>query len=270
VGFFSPDRKAQFNVAIRTVLIDNLKKTAEYGVGGGIVWDSEKVDELDECHTKARILTRPTPAFALLETLLWTPEEGYFLLESHLERLAASAAYFARPVEITALREQLSLLADTLPARPHRIRLTLPPEQRPNVEAHPLRPMPSPYRIRLAQQPVNTRDPFLYHKTTHRRVYEKARSEAPGYDDVVLWNEKKEVTESCIANIVVEREGRLLTPPVCAGLLPGTYRSLLLKEELIIEKSLSIEELRRCSRIYLINSVRGMWEIRLDWPEEGR
>ena len=270
VGFFSPGRKAQFNVAIRTVLIDKLNKTAEYGVGGGIVWDSEEVDELDECHTKARILTRPTPPFALLETLLWTPQAGYFLLESHLERLAASAAYFSRTVDIKALREQLNLLADTLPAIPHRIRLTLPPEQRPEVEAHPLVAKPRPYRIRLAQQPVNARDPFLYHKTTHRRVYEKAKSEAPGYDDVVLWNEKKEVTESCIANIVVEREGRLLTPPACAGLLPGTYRSLLLKEGLIIEESLSIEDLHRCARIYLINSVRGMWEIRLDWPAKGR
>jgi len=269
VGFFSPGRKAQFNVAIRTVLVDKLKKTAEYGVGGGIVWDSERVDELDECHTKARILTRQTPAFALLETLLWTPQAGYFLLERHLDRLAASAAYFSRPIDIGAIREQLNLLADTLPAIPHRIRLTLSPEQLPNVEAQPLAPTPQPYRIRLAQQPINAQDPFLYHKTTNRSVYVKARTEAPGYDDVVLWNEKKEVTESCIANLVVESEGRLLTPPVSAGLLPGTYRSLLLKEELIIEKSLSVEDLHRCSRIYLINSVRGMWEIQIEGPVKG-
>jgi para-aminobenzoate synthetase/4-amino-4-deoxychorismate lyase len=264
VGFFSPGPKAQFNVAIRTVLVDRLCHISEYGVGGGIVWDSEKTDELKECYTKARILVQPTPDFGLLETILWTPQDGYFLLDDHLNRLRDSAAYFSRSVDMEAIKEKLNALARELPPRPHRIRLVVPQENELKLDAHTLFHPPQPYRIRLAKAPINSRDPFLYHKTTHRRVYEQALAESPGCNDVLLWNEKEEVTESCIANVLVEMDGRLLTPPVHCGLLPGTYRSYLLKKDRVTEEIIRIQDLRRCSKIYLANSVRGMWEVSLE------
>ena len=263
VGFFSPGPEAQLNVTIRTVLVDRQDNTAEYGVGGGIVWDSENRDELQECYTKARILVQPTPDFALLETILWTPQDGCFLLDYHLARLADSAAYFSRPVDIEKLRWKLEGLEYGLPSLPHRIRLLVPRENEPTLEAHPLTPLPQPYRVRVARQPINSRDPFLYHKTTHRPVYEQALAEASGYDDVLLYNENDEVTESSIANLVAERDGRLLTPPVHCGLLPGTYRSHLLELGKVEEEIITVEDLQRCSRVYLVNSVRGMWEISL-------
>jgi len=74
IGLIRPDRSAQFNVAIRTVLVDRKKREAEYGVGGGIVWDSETQNELEECYTKARVLTYIQEEFDLLETILWTPD----------------------------------------------------------------------------------------------------------------------------------------------------------------------------------------------------
>ncbi len=264
IGFFSPGRKAQFNMAIRTVLVDRLSHTSEYGVGGGIVWDSEKADELQECYTKARILVQPTPDFALLETILRTPQDGYFLLDDHLTRLRDPSAYFSHPVDMETIREKLNVLARELPPRPHRIRLVVPQENEPMLEAHVLLSPPQPYRIRLAKRPINSKDPFLYHKTTHRRVYEQALAESPGCDDVLLWNEKKEVTESCIANVLVEMDGKFLTPPVHCGLLPGTYRSLLLKQDKVREEIIHVQDLRRCSGIYLVNSVRGMWEVSLE------
>lgn len=260
VGFLAPGGRAQFNVAIRTVLVDKAAGTAEYGLGGGIVWDSEQGDELDECYTKARILTRPAPVFSLLETLRWTPTDGYFLLEQHLARLADSADYFDRALDLKAIRAQLHQLAATLAPIPHRVRLTLPPNQGPGLEAQPLIALPQPYRIGLARHPIDSRDPFLYHKTTHRRVYDQALAAAPGWDDVLLWNDQGELTESCLANIVVEQEGRLLTPPVRSGLLAGTYRGLLLSRGEISEQVLQLADLDRCDRIFLINSVRGRWE----------
>jgi para-aminobenzoate synthetase/4-amino-4-deoxychorismate lyase len=264
IGFLSPGRKAQFNVAIRTVLVDRLSNSAEYGVGGGIVWDSEKADELQECYTKAQILFQPTSDLALLETILWTPQDGYFLLDDHLSRLADSAAYFSRPIDIEAIHEKLRVMACELPACSHRIRLVVPQESEPMLEAYLLTPLSQPFRIRVAKTPINSQDPFLYHKTTYRRIYEKALAESPGYDDVLLWNERKEVTESSIANVVVEMDGRLLTPPVHCGLLPGTYRSLLLKQGKITEEIIKVQDLCRCSKIYLINSVRGMWEASIE------
>src|SRR4030067_2473693 len=109
----TPDHKAQFIVAIRTVLIDKVKREAEYGVGGGIVWDALDRMEFEECRTKAMIITQGVPDFSLLETILWTPEEGYFLLSYHLTRLKDSAAYFAFSVAMDAIEQSLASLAKT-------------------------------------------------------------------------------------------------------------------------------------------------------------
>jgi para-aminobenzoate synthetase/4-amino-4-deoxychorismate lyase len=263
IGFLSPQRTAQFSVAIRTVLVDRLSGTAEYGVGGGIVWDSEDKTELEECYTKARILGRPSPDFALLETLRWSPTDGYFLLDDHLARLDASAAFFSRSIDIRAIREQLAALARDLPPQPHRIRLLVPQRGAPMLEAKILSPERCPFRVRLAPRPVNALDQFLYHKTTHRHLYDQALADAPDCDDVLLWNERGEVTESCIANLVVQMDGELLTPPVRCGLLPGTYRADLLRKGTLREAVIRTEDLRRCARIFLVNSVRGMWEVSL-------
>jgi para-aminobenzoate synthetase/4-amino-4-deoxychorismate lyase len=94
IGYIAPNRKAKFNVAIRTARIDREAQRAEYGVGGGLVWDSTSADEYAEALLKARVLTDLQPEFSLLETILWTPEEGFFLLEKHIARMQDSANYF--------------------------------------------------------------------------------------------------------------------------------------------------------------------------------
>ncbi|MBN2200866.1 aminodeoxychorismate synthase component I, partial [bacterium] len=258
-GFILPGRIAQFNVAIRTVLVDLENHTAEYGVGSGVVWDSEAGDEYEECLLKAKILTRPFPSFFLLETLLWTPEEGYFLLDTHIARMAESAAYFSIPADPAGWREILTATAAGLPGIRHKVRLTVDRKGIPECGAERL-PEPrtsGPVAVRLAQSSVDSTDPFLYHKTTHRAVYDNARAGRPGCEDVILWNERDEVTESTIANIVFESDGGLWTPPVSSGLLAGTYRGWMLSRGLIRERVLPVDELRKCSRILLVNSVQG-------------
>jgi len=126
------------------------------------------------------------------------------------------------------------------------------------IQAYPLDKAESdrPKRIMLAKNPVNSADVFLYHKTTYRRLYETAQNDCPGSEDVLLWNERGELTESCIANLVVEIDGELFTPPVDCGLLPGTFRAWLHEQGKIKERILKVEDLHRCSKIYLVNSVR--------------
>lgn len=263
IGFWAPGRVAQFNVAIRTVLVDVRRGTAEYGVGGGIVWDSQPRDELEECRTKARVLTEGLPPLDLLETLRWTPGEGFFLLQEHLARLADSAAYFSRPVDLAAIRQRLDEATRELPAAPHRIRLLVAATGAARIECRPLAPLAAPYRLRLAARPVASSSPLLYHKTSDRAGYEQALADAPDCDDVLLWNERGELTESTRANLVVELDGRWLTPPIDCGLLPGVYRARLLDQGKIAEQVVRLEDLRRAAKIYLVNSVRGMWEASL-------
>ncbi len=263
IGFWGPGRRAQFNVAIRTVLVDTARREAEYGVGGGIVWDSTAEGERDECATKARVLAARQPEFSLLETMRWSPDEGYFLLEKHLARLAASAGYFDYPMRPGQAEKELDALARRLPHRPHRVRLLLDRKGSVAVEAAALAPRggAAPLRVALARAPIDPADPFLYHKTTRRRVYEEARAGRPGFDDVILYNGRGEVTESTIANVAVEIGGVLCTPPVSCGLLPGTFRELLLDRGEVRERPVTLAELRESPRAVLFNSVHGVYPV---------
>ena len=262
IGFFAPGRRAQFSVAIRTLLVNRRSCCAEYGVGSGITWDSDPAAEWQECRAKARILAPRAAAFSLLETMRWTPEEGYYLLDRHLERLKDSALYFGFRLDLSALHLELEQLAVGLERKPRRIRLLVSKEGRITLEAKALpKSAFKLQRIALARAPVDSSDPILYHKTTNRAVYEAARAACPGFDDVLLFNEKGEVTESTIANIAVDIAGKLSTPPVSCGLLPGTLRAHLLQQGELVERRITVAELPQCPRIFLFNSVRGMYRV---------
>jgi len=224
-------------------------------VGGGIVWDSVSGNEYEECWLKAKVLTEKPSSFDLLETLFWTPDGGYFLLERHLKRLRDSAEYFDISVSESDLRSKLNMVDGQAPRR---VRLLVAPDGTSRVESFPFDPVTaaSPVRVRLAAAPIDPADRFLYHKTTRREVYEQAKSGVGACDDVLLWNPAGELMESTIANIVVERDGQLLTPPVRCGLLPGTYRAELLEQGTIKEGVIAVADLARCGKIHLVNSLR--------------
>lgn len=264
IGYIAPNQQAQFNVAIRTVTIDQTSGLAEYGVGGGIVWDSEMGQEYQECQLKAKVLTETRPHFELLETMLWDPANGYFLLAEHLHRLAESARYFSIPLNYSHLRQQLETLAVPFD-RPHRIRLLLGPNGDINTQAVPLDlpPVQKRWRVVVAHRPIDANDMFLFHKTTYRQVYTAARTAQPDYDDVILWNQQGQVTEATIANIVVKFGDELVTPPISCGLLAGTYRAHLLAQKTIHERIITVDELKHSDQIYLINSVRKWLEADL-------
>lgn len=259
IGYLAPDRAAQFNVAIRTVTIDRAAGQAEYGVGGGIVWDSDAADEWRECAIKTRVLNAAQPRFDLIEAILWTPGDGYFLLARHLHRLTNSAAHFAIPIDLPALQARLAALAATLPPAAHKVRLAVDQQGHVSLTAALLSQLPLPplMRLKLAAQPVDADHLFLFHKTTRREVYEAARASQPDCDEVLLWNERGQITESTIANVVVEIDGARCTPPVACGLLPGTLRAELLARGEIVERVITIEEALAAPRLWLINSVRG-------------
>lgn len=278
IGYVSPRGRAHFNVAIRTVVIDRRSQTAELGIGSGIVWDSVDVDEYEECLLKARVLaghragsaaphisaSHPSASYAvpdpprvrLLETMLWTPEQGFVLLGRHLDRLFASAACF----RFDGDRREIQTMLDNAVADlrgPSKVRIMLEADGSVLCEAVDLNVLPSPMRVALAGEPIDSSDVFLYHKTTNRSVYDRARASRPDVDTAILWNAAGEVTEATEANIVVVRNGRKVTPPVECGLLPGTLRAELLESGHIIEERVLLEDLAQADEIWLVNSVRG-------------
>jgi para-aminobenzoate synthetase/4-amino-4-deoxychorismate lyase len=261
--------------------VDRERHAVEYGVGGGVVWDSTSDDEYEECLLKARVVTRTRPEFDLLETILWRRDSGFILLSRHLARLKDSADYFGFVFREDFVRARLEdAVAASHTAARVRLRLNRQGEASceagdmtvatepwsllpPIVDAQVAMDNPEPpLRLALARASVDSSDVFLFHKTTRRQVYEQALQEArvrvPGCADVLLFNQRGEVTESTIANVVVEMDGHLLTPPLSCGLLAGTLRAELLERGVVQEACMTVEDLHtRITRLWLVNSVRG-------------
>jgi para-aminobenzoate synthetase/4-amino-4-deoxychorismate lyase len=257
--------ESTFNVAIRTLCMDRRTGAAESGIGGGITHYSNAQDEYDEALLKARFLTRPAAAFELVETLLCT-EEGYFLLEKHLRRLQSSADYFAFPCSREAVETELLThqAAWSAPGH-HRVRLTLSATGVLSVESQPLQEPNGAdhWPVQICERAIDRDDVFLYHKTTRRQAYEERLRDYPHCRDVILCNEAGEVTECCIGNLVLDVDGRHLTPVRTSGLLAGVFRDHLLETGVLHECVLSVADVRRAQRVFMINSVRKWVELTL-------
>lgn len=243
IGLLKPGGDCVFNVAIRTVVIDTESGIATFGVGGGVTIDSTAEREYEECLVKAMFLHSQPVEFQLFESILL--EDGdYFLLPEHLERLKDSAEYFGFRFEGARINADLERIKTE--GGSFKVRLVLWKNGRIETQVTPVELLGDMKPVALAAEPVDSSDRFLFHKTTRRR----------SGDDVIFWNERGEVTESSIANVVVSIDGQLFTPPLESGLLAGVFRNQLLAEGQIKERTISVKELQGARDFFLINSVR--------------
>ncbi len=264
VGWIKPGGDAQFNVAIRTLVLTPGNGKMVCGLGGGITWDSRSEEEYAEVVTKSKFLEFEPKEFELLETMLL--KDGQFWLEArHLGRLAQSAQALGFPLPTDALRQSLSRYAIQYPSGSYLVRLCYGREGTAHLEGFAIKPDHAlTVSVTLARSPVSSQEPLLQHKTTHREVYEHhTRSALPGHYDVLLWNERGEVTEFTRGNLVLERNDAFYTPPRFSGLLPGTYRQSLLDEGQIIEQIVTLEDLAQAEALWFVNSVRGWVAVQL-------
>lgn len=260
IGFASRERM-DFNVAIRTLRLKS--NEAVLGVGGGIVWDSDARTEYDECTLKAKFFTATNVAMRLLETMRWTPREGLFLLERHLDRLQHSAKYFGFKFDEMSLRARLDDAVRDC-AEPSLVRLTLGVRGDCQIELRSFEPTKpdETWKFSVSEKAVRTDDVWLYHKTTRREVYEERLAAYKGVeaiDELVLVNERGEITEGTRSNIFVERDGVFFTPPVSSGLLDGCLRRELIENSLqqVVQMVLFTNDLRQ-GKVWFGNSVRGL------------
>jgi len=280
IGFFS-SQQTVFNVAIRTLELDGARGTM--GVGSGVVIDSDPAQEFRECLLKAEFLTglgvgATTPVAEnarivcqrdkvfLIETMLWN--DGYPLLELHLDRLEDSASYLGFACDRAAVKAELDAHAQQFAdSAPRKVRMLFDAEGNAQIGSEVLSPSGEPNRVGRAYISSARTDPAdatLYHKTTNRPLYADAFEQATrnGFDDVLFLNLRGEVTEGAISNILVEKAGRWFTPPVECGLLPGVYRRHLLETRPEIEERvLYAEDLRTADAIYLANAVRALRRV---------
>ena len=268
IGFLTPSGDAVFNVAIRTALIDNKTKKGEMGIGSGIIIDSDAAKEFEECKLKANFITQKKKDFKLIETMLYQRAKGYFLLRLHLERLKSSAEYFNFKFNKECIIKKLKKLEKKLSnGSDYTIRVLL--DRSGNIEARFSKIDGNiQSKVKFSNKRVSSKNPFLYHKSTNRGLYNKehAKWKRRGYFDIIFRNEKNQVTEGAISNIIIKKGRFYYTPPVECGLLNGVYRKSLLRNEdfpSLKEKVLYKKDIYAASKIYMVNSVRGMIECKL-------
>jgi len=265
IGYISPDNESVFNVAIRTVLVDKKAKKGEMGIGSGIVYDSDPVQEFNECLLKAKFLTDKYNDFQLIETMLY--DNGrYFLLNLHLRRLKDSAKYFDFYYDESKIRKILDTERDKFVfGNKYKVRLLLDKFGKTTLTSTKLGKFKrNKLNFTFSNKKTNSENIFLYHKTTNRKLYngEFRRARRQGYFDIMFTNGKGEVTEGAITNLVIKKDNKFYTPPLKSGLLNGVFRQYLFntKSFPIQEKIFSKNDIFNVQKVYLVNSVRKMVE----------
>lgn len=209
----------------------------------------------------------PVPAGTrLIETFGWWPASGIPRFERHIARLSASADMFGYRVD---RRHIDGLVASLASEKALRCRLTLGSDGVADLTYSILPDAPNHvWRLELATGSVTSNDPWLRHKSTNRRRYDRARSELPeDVDEVLFLNERSELCEGTITNLFVTlQDGRRVTPAVASGCLPGILRQELLEAGKVTEAVVTLDMLANARKIQVGNALRGQIDCELVHP----
>ena len=255
IGRIAPDGDAAFNVAIRTLTMRAGESLARIGLGAGIVADSRPADEWDECLAKGAFVAGGRAGFDLIETMRFDPQEGIADLDRHLKRMNSSAAELGFPFNRHDARNELQAATFRL-REAKKLRLLLSSTGAIAIETRPMPTMPQqPVPVALAPLPVSQCDFRLRHKTSDRGFYDAPRN-AAGTFEILFEDGAGFLTEGSFTSLFLERNGRLLTPPLSRGLLPGVLRERLVASGEAEEADLVAADL--ADGFYIGNAVRGL------------
>ncbi|WP_224391533.1 chorismate-binding protein [Pseudonocardia sp. ICBG1293] len=254
--------RARFSVAIRTVVLDREQRRLGYGTGGGITWGSRPAAEYAELQAKARVLDARHLDFHLVETMHHDPARGLRNLDGHLGRMADSADYFDIPFDAAAARARLRAAVHGVGDARVRLRCHRDGALGVDVGAAPA-PLGRPVRLAVAPEPLDTQSCWSRHTTSRRTPYDERLARHPEADDVVVVNERGELTGTCTANLALRIGGRWWTPPPDSGCLPGVERARLLAGGRLQERVLRPADLHRAERIEVVGSLRGRRPARM-------
>ncbi len=255
IGRIDAGGDAEFNVAIRTLLIPGHGNEAVIGLGGGIVADSHVDDEWDECLAKAAFMTVGARRFDLIETMAFDPSSGILRLEAHLARLKKSAKMLGFFCDRHAVRNELQAATFRL-QEAKRIRLLLAGSGATAVEVTPMPDCPAgPVEVAIVPLPVVSSDFRLRHKTSDRSFYDRARR-ATGRFEIILERPDGYLTEGSFTSLFVPVGDILLTPPLDDALLPGILRAGLIESGHAVERRLRAADLT--DGFFIGNALRGL------------
>ena len=254
IGLLLPNGRRIFNVAIRT--IQQYQGKAIYGVGGGITWDSTWESEYREVHQKAAVLYRKQARFKLITTGKIS-QKSLLFKDQHLERLRKASRYFAFPYDAEDLRRKIEEECQACDDnQDYRLRISLSKSGEIELSRQILTPLsPIFCQAKLCLQEANLQQAFTYFKTTHRPHL------SLGEQEKIYHNQRGELLETSIGNLVLKIDGKLYTPSIRLGILPGIYRQHLLETGEVEEKVLTLADFAQAEAIYGCNAVRGLYEL---------
>jgi para-aminobenzoate synthetase/4-amino-4-deoxychorismate lyase len=260
MGWIDSSGDASFNVLIRTLELPEGHNVARLGLGSGLVVDSRLEDEWAECLLKGEFVAPDETDFDLIETMRFDPQAGVIDLDRHLDRLRAAADDLQFQFDRHAARNELQA-ATFRRKEPAMVRLLLSPKGSMAIE---LKPMPEeqtgPVDVVVRPLPVDPSDFRLRYKTTAKDILKQVQREA-GTFEAVFTDPEGRLTEGSYTNVFVERDGKLLTPPLERGLLPGLLRARLIEEGKAEEADLTADDLK--DGFLIGNMVRGLVKARL-------
>ena len=203
----------------------------------------------------------PIPqGLTLFETVLAEPDGSIRRLPLHLARLERGCAAVGFPLDPEAAT---AALKDLPLGQALRVRLVVHSDGAIKVTHAPVPEAPQEWRVAISAERLRSGDPWLGIKSSARGVYDAARAAMPAEaDEVILLNEAGQVCEGSITNLFLLRAGKMLTPPVACGLLPGVLRAELLASGMAREAVLMPEDLSE-GRLLCGNALRGLIPARL-------
>lgn len=296
-------KEATFSVSIRTLFLPKCQKEWRYGVGSGVVWDSVCDEEIAELELKSKflentenfalietILIKQNRAFLLASHLgritKSAKELGFDM--ANLERLFGVKS-FSQDIELIKntgnfIDEFMDFSPcdckngwENLPPKVLKtlgqkcrnaenqkqiLRVLLYKNGKVRLETLPFKPIQS-RTIKIAKNKLESRNDALYHKSTLRAHFTQIPSKQNKVFDFIYLNEKSEVCEGSRSNVVILQNNVLYTPSTKSGLLNGVLRDNFINSKILHEKYLTLKDIQNAQKIFCINSVRGVQEVRL-------
>lgn len=240
-----------------------------YGVGSGIVIDSDPAAEYRECGWKARFLNELRPDFGIFETL--RVENGRCaLLDRHLCRLKAAAQALNLPLP-DGCENQIKQYIAHLPDGAFRVKALLASDGI-SLSRAVLNRLTDKQRVIISPTVLPAQNYLRRFKTTHRALFDQAwqTAETQGAFDSLFFNSDGILLEGGRSNVFIKHRGQWLTPSLDLDILNGIMRQAVLDEpqkylqtNQVIETHITQKTLQEAEEIRLSNALRGVFAAAL-------
>jgi para-aminobenzoate synthetase/4-amino-4-deoxychorismate lyase len=249
IGYILPNNDFCFNVAIRTAVYKNKEYIA--GIGGGIIYESKTNDEFDECLLKSQFL-RSINDFEIFETM--KSIDGIIQnLDFHLARLKKSMQYFGF--------NSKNIVFPQIDYGAKKVRLSVKQNGEYDIKISDIDKILT-NKVVISDIIIDAGDIFLQHKTSRRKIYNTEYQKYNVYD-VIFINNLGFISEASRNNIFIKKQNQWITPPLLAGILSGIMRQIFMETTQVLEKNITLDELKNADEVWLSNSINGLIKVEL-------